>query len=207
MVRNGLRRNYHTRCLKNGASDGVIEVVDTIWYWYYFIFDSRKYGIFRDHSMVCYWYNINILHTFRTTNVLGTQSYAQILPTLTICHFMQRKNVVGWDRNDLNQFRFANLYIRPFIRLMLKFYQIFRTGPPGPIKSHHLKHVNPRYRWHFETIFGMFSLMYYLNLLAWKLIITKWLKIRSAETMVDHWYCLFFKTLKSWLSQWYWQQN
>ena len=122
MARNGFRRNYHTRCLKNGASDGVIEVVDTIWYWYYFIFDSRKYGIFRDHSMVCYWYNINILHTFGTTNVLGTQSYAQILPTLTICHFMQRKNVVGWDCNDLNQFRFANLYIRPFIRPFIKFY-------------------------------------------------------------------------------------
>ena len=73
--------------------------------------------------MVCYWYNINILHKFGTTNVLGTQSYAQMLPTLTLCHLMQRKNVFGLDCNDLNQFRLANLYIRPFIRLMLKFYQ------------------------------------------------------------------------------------
>ena len=66
-------------------------------------------------SMVCYWYNINILPKFDTTNVLGTQNYAQILPTMTIYYFMQRKNVVGWDCNDLNQFRFANLNARPFI--------------------------------------------------------------------------------------------
>ena len=129
MARNGFRRNYHTRCLKNGASDCVIEVVHTIYEYMLHIWFKEIWHITitclyssETSSMVCYWYNINILHTFGTTNVLGTQSYAQILPTLTICHFMQRKNVVGWDCNDLNQFRFANLYIRPFIRPFIKFY-------------------------------------------------------------------------------------
>ena len=90
--------------------------------WYYlWVYDSYLIQeIWHMNSeispMVCYWYNINILHKFGTTNVLGTQSYAQMLPTLTLCHFMQRKNVFGWDCNDLNQFRLANLYIRPFIR-------------------------------------------------------------------------------------------
>ena len=124
MARNGLRRNYHTRCLKSGASDCVIAVVDTIYEYMIHIWFKEIWHMNSEISpMVCYWYNINILHKFGTTNVLGTQSYAQMLPTLTLCHFMQRKNVFGLDCNDLNQFRLANLYIRPFIRLMLKFYQ------------------------------------------------------------------------------------
>ena len=70
MARNGFRRNYHTRCLKSGASEFVIEVVDSILECMIHIC-IKEIWYSEITSMVCYWYNINILHKFDTTNVFG----------------------------------------------------------------------------------------------------------------------------------------